>query len=269
MNYRTITYDVRGGVAILTLNRPKAQNALNGDMRDELHDAVLQLRADDAVKAVLLTGAGAVFCAGSDPAAQTAGAGSPAADRAQVRDVHVWSQEWANLEKPVVAAVDGPAYGDGFSLALMADFVVATPEARFCGDWGRMGLAPGLAAMHFLPRMVGLQTAKDILLTARVLKPEEALALGIVYAIHTREQLMDRALELAGRFCHGSTLALGMAKNILNQAFQLDQRALAELESYSQAQAMETDYHRAAVARFLDKQPLHYDWEALEKAARG
>jgi len=265
MTYETLLFEMADGVAVVTLNRPEARNALNVKMREELGELVLRLRDDDAVKSVLLRGAGEAFCAGGDVKFLREAGGSAPATRARVRAAHVWSPELAMLEKPVIAAVDGPAYGGGFSLALMADFVLATPEARFCCVQARMGMVADLSAMYFLPRIVGLQTAKEICLTGREISAEEALDYGILYGIYPRAELMAAAMDVAGRFRVASTEGIGMAKQILNQAFHLDQRALVELEAYSQSVAMETDYHHVAVRRFLDKKPLEFAWESFER----
>lgn len=264
-----LRYEVLDGVARLTLNRPDSRNALDLDLRAELGRAVVAARDDDAVKAVVLTGAGGAFCAGGDLRSLSAERRGALANRDRVRQLHHWFEQLVNLEKPVVAAVDGPAFGAGFNLALAADFILCTPRARFCAVFERIGLVPDLGGFFLLPRIVGLQRAKDIVFTARVLPAEEARTLGIVHEIVPQADLQDAALAFAGRFRHASTAAIGMAKTILNQSFHLDQRALADLESYAQAAAIDSEHHRDAVATFLDKRPLPFDWDALAAAGRG
>jgi len=151
-----------------------------------------------------------------------------------------------------------PAPRGGFSLALMSDFVLATPRARFCQVFGRIGLVLDMAAMYMLPRIVGLQRAKELMFSARVMSADEAMRLGIVYALHEPQDLLGQALALARRFTEASPVAIGLTKNILNQSFQLDQRALAELESYAQGLCMDSEYHREAVRRFLAREPLAF-----------
>ena len=177
--------------------------------------------------------------------------------------MHRWLRDLVDLEMPVIAAVDGAAYGAGFSFALAADFILATPRARFCAVFGRIGLVPDLGMFHLLPRVVGLARAKELIYSARVVPAEEARALGIVYAVHPPEQLLPAAQALAKRFSHASREALGLSKNILNQALHLDAHALEDMESHAQAVCMSTDYYQDAVQRTLDRQPLAFDWERL------
>jgi 2-(1,2-epoxy-1,2-dihydrophenyl)acetyl-CoA isomerase len=261
--YQAITWRVEDGIGVLTMNRPEKRNALDVTMREEIADVVGRARRDAAVKALLLTGAGGSFSAGGDLAALGEARQDLQAARERIRALHVWLPELINLEKPVVAAVDGPAFGAGFMLALAADFVLASPRARFCAVFARIGLVPDLGAFWLLPRILGLQRAKELVMTARTVDPEEAKALGIVLEIHPQEALQDRAMAFAARFRKAPTAAIGMAKHALNQSFNLDQRALGEIEAYAQAMAINSAYHRAAVDRFLTKQPLEFDWDRM------
>ena len=158
--------------------------------------------------------------------------------------------------------MDGPAFGAGLSLALAADFVLATRRAKFCAVFGRIGLIPDLGAMHLLPRIVGQQKAKELVFTARAVDAEEAKQLGMVYDIvDDAAALTEAALALARRFGEASTAAIGMAKTIMNQSFESDARTIAELESYAQSVCRGSAYHQDAVQRFKDKQPMRFDWD--------
>lgn len=252
----------RGATLIITMNRPERRNAFDLEVRQSLSEAVLQARDDDAVKAVVITGAQGVFCAGGDLKSLSEAKRPVYKDRDRIRRLHTWFHELVNLEKPVIAAVDGPAFGAGFNLALACDFILGTPTARFCAVFGRIGLVPDLGGFFLLPRIVGLQRAKELVFSAREVAAEEAHALGILYRIVPGPALLDEALALAARFHAASTEALGMSKNILNRSFNLDQNTLAELEAHAQALALHTAYHDDAVARFLDKQPLAFSWPA-------
>ena len=126
----------------------------------------------------------------------------------------------------------------------------------------RIGVVPVLGGFFLLPRIVGLQRAKELVFSAREVDAEEARALGILYRIVPAPSLLEEALALAARFHAASTEALGMSKNILNRSFNLDQNTLAELEAHAQALALHTSYHDDAVSRFLDKQPLAFNWSA-------
>jgi len=262
MTTSSVLTAVQDGVGTITLNRPETRHALSQPMRRALAEAIAQMRDDAQVHAVILTGAGAAFCSGGDLSQMldTSRTGLPF--RAGMRDLHRWFSELVNLEKPVIAAVDGPAFGAGLGLALAADFVLATRQAKFCAVFGRIGLVPDLGVMHLLPRIVGLQKAKELVFTTRVLAAEEAQQLGIVYdVVEDGAALVHAAQALAQRFSGASTAAIGMTKTIMNQAFELDAHAMAELESYAQTVARACDYHQDAVQRFRDKQPLRFGWK--------
>lgn len=252
----------RGATLLVTLNRPERRNALDLPLRQALAEAVFAARDDAEVKAVVMTGAGGAFCAGGDLAALSSQARPVFGDRERIRRLHPWFRELVHLERPVIAAVDGPAFGAGFNLALAADFILGTPRARFCAVFGRIGLVPDLGGFFLLPRIVGLQRAKELVFSAREVDADEALRLGILHSIHPADRLLDEALALAARFHGASTEALGIAKSVLNRSFNLDYDTLAELEASAQALALRTEYHRDAVARFLGKKPLAFKWPA-------
>lgn len=273
MTYEQIIYSVNDGVATLTLNRPEARNALTDAMRPELDSVLAELRkeAGKSVKALILTGAAGHFCAGGDVKAQNARSNAaatprtPMESRQRMRNDHVRIQEFSNLEMPVIAAVDGAAAGAGFSLALAADFILASDKAFFVQSFGRLGLVPDWNSLYLLPRLVGLQRAKELVFTARRVHAREAHAMGFVHSIHPQDQLMNQAQRLARRFTHASTTAIALSKSILNQSFHLDNRAALEMESMSQAIARDTSFHREAVSRFAGKQAALFDWEQLAK----
>jgi len=247
-----------GATLVIRINRPERRNAFDLEVRKGIADGVFEARDDDNIRAVVITGTDGVFCAGGDLKSLSEAKRPVFKDRDRIRRLHPWFRELVNLEKPVIAAVDGPAFGAGFNLALACDFVLATPRARFCAVFGRIGLVPDLGGFFLLPRIVGLQRAKDLVFSAREVAVEEAQNLGIVMQVIPQERLMDEALALAARYHDASTEALGIAKNILNRSFNLDQDTLAELESSAQALALHTAYHDDAVANFLAKQPLRF-----------
>ena len=242
--------------------RPEARNALSMEMRPALAAAIAQMRDDAQVHTVILTGAGGAFCSGGDISAMQDPSRTGLTFRNGMRELHQWFPELVNLEKPVIAAVDGPAFGAGLSLALAADFVLATGRAKFCAVFGRIGLVPDLGALHLLPRIVGHQKAKELVFTARTVDAAEAKQLGMVYDIvDDATALTEAALALARRFGQASTAAIGMAKTIMNQSFESDARTIAELESYAQAMCRGSAYHQDAVQRFKAKEPLRFDWD--------
>jgi len=229
-------------------------------MRQAIADAVYSARDEEDVKAVVFYGKGGSFCAGGDLKALSEESRPLHSDRERIRRLHPWFRELVNLEKPVIAAVDGPAFGAGFNLALACDFIVGSTNARFSAVFARIGLVPDLGGLFLLPRIVGLQRAKELVFSAREIDSQEALTLGILHSIHSEDTLLSEALKLAGRFELAPTHALGMAKNILNRSFNLDQDTLAELESFAQAMSIHSDYHRMAVAQFLNEKKVPFRW---------
>lgn len=262
MSEPTVLTAVDNGVGTITLNRPQVRNALDQAMRTELARAIAQMRDDAGVHAVVLTGAGGAFCSGGDIRQMLQSGSSTSSWRERIRSLHRWLPELVNLEKPVIAAVDGPAFGAGLGLVLAADFVIATQRATFCAVFGRIGLIPDMGVMRLLPRVVGFQKAKELIFTTRVLNAAEAQAAGIVYqTVADAGALRGAARAFAERFAQASTIAIGMAKTALNQCFELDAHAMAEIEAYAQAICSDSDYHHDAVQRFRDKRPLRFNWE--------
>ena len=253
------------GVATLTMNRPEARNALSNELKAAFADIVPRLAGDDGVRAIVLTGAGGAFCAGGDLRGMLAVRDSMSvADwRARMQEVQPWMRQLVELDKPLIAAVDGVAYGAGFSLALMADFVLASPQARFCMSFMKVGLVPDFAAMHTLPRVVGVQRAKELMLSARELGADEAMRLGIVMEQVPAAQLLARAQALGASFSGASPLATSLIKRELGMALATDLRSTLSNEADHQALCFLSGYHRDAVDRFVGKQPAMFSWPAL------
>jgi 2-(1,2-epoxy-1,2-dihydrophenyl)acetyl-CoA isomerase len=255
----TITYAVSEGVATLTLNRPAQKNALDLVMRGEIGEVVAAIRRDRGIRALIIAGAGGAFCAGGD--IRTMDTGGKAEDaRNRMADLHLWLEDLLNLDRPVIAAVDGPAYGAGFGLALAADFILATPRARFCLSFLRLGVVPDCGVMYTLPRVVGLQRAKELAFSTREIDADEARQMGIVFEVHTPEQIGQRAFQLALSFTQASPTALSVTKRALNASLHSSLATMLELEANGQAIARSTAYHRDAIARFVGKQPPLFEW---------
>jgi 2-(1,2-epoxy-1,2-dihydrophenyl)acetyl-CoA isomerase len=253
------------GVALFTHQRPAARNALSMELRADYKDMLTHVENDRRVRALILTGAGGSFCAGgdlkgrltsTDPDFRTADA-----LRRRVQDGHGWVRRLHSLEVPVIAAVDGPAVGAGFSIALAADFILASTRAVFCMSFTRIGLIPDLGAFHFLPRAVGLPMAKELALTARRVSAAEGKQLGFVHTLHEPDALLPDAIRFARRFIAGPREAMGLTKNLMNKSFETSYATLAELECNAQGVASTAPYHDAAVEAFLRGEPAAFDWD--------
>lgn len=255
----TIRYAVEDGIATLTLDYPARKNALNGTMRREIGEVIHGLRQDSSVRALILTGAGTDFCSGGDISTMK---GQISADQGRQRlaAIHPWLEDLIQLDRPVIAAVDGAAFGAGFSLALTADIMLATPRARFALPFLRLGLIPDCGAFYTLPRMIGLQRAKALMFSMRELSAEAARDEGIVMEIVPAEALQARARAIAAAFTEASPVALALTKRALNASLNQDLHSMLEMEADGQGIAFATEYREQAATRFLDKQPARYRW---------
>lgn len=252
MSDNAVLFEKIGKTAVITLNRQRKKNALDQAIRDALPEVIKAAREDESVRSIVLTGAGGDFCSGADLQAASGEAGDMAfAGRGMVLDFQRWFAEIADLEKPVIAAVDGIAAGAGLSLALAADFVFATPRARLLAAFTRIGLIPDLSLLYFLPRQVGLTRAKEILFSAREIPADEALSMGLLQTIVPVEHLRDAAIGYAQQFDHAPPQALGLLKTILNRSFETDRHAMTQLEAAAQSMCATSGYHREALRRFL------------------
>jgi enoyl-CoA hydratase/carnithine racemase len=267
MNAQTLRVDVQDGVATLTLNRPEAKNALSPLMADELSAALRALGVDDAVRAVVLTGAGSDFCAGGDMKAMgSSGPRTPEQRRAAMARYRDLTLALLGLDKPLVAAVDGVAFGAGVSLALASDIVLVSERVRMALVFHRIGLVPDVGAWYTLPRIVGLQRAKELVYSAREFGAAEARQMGLALEVLTPAALMPRAVQIAASLATGSALAFSLSKQALNASLQSDLGTMLDLEAAGQALAGGSDFTREAVRRFAAREPAAFQWPAASES---
>jgi 2-(1,2-epoxy-1,2-dihydrophenyl)acetyl-CoA isomerase len=255
----SVQFERVGATAVLTLTSPATRNAFTAEIREGLESGIARTRADPEIRALVITGSGGVFCAGGDIRGMAGiSTNDGAAWRARMHGTQRWMAELLALDKVVIAAVDGPAYGAGFSVALAADFVLASTRARFCMSFMKLGLVPDCGAFYTLPRVVGAQRAKELMLSAREVGAPEALAIGIAMEVHEPEALLPRALALAASMAGASPLATSLVKRAMGNAGEL--AALLDGEANAQALAFGSGYTQDAVRRFLDKQAPAFVW---------
>src|SRR5215813_941843 len=218
-HYKCLLYAVKDAIATLTLNRPERLNALGDTLRDDLHDAVLRATADPEVRVIVLTGAGKGFCSGGDVKAMNeakeAHTERPVVEKiAPLRDRVLMAMR--DAPQPIIAAVNGAAAGAGMNLALACDIRLASTAARFGETFVKRGLHPDWGGTYFLPRIVGLAKAAELIFTGDMIDAAEALRLGIVSAVHPPEELLPRTYEFAQKIAAGPPIAIRLARRALH-----------------------------------------------------
>ncbi|MEM7405317.1 MAG: enoyl-CoA hydratase [Pseudomonadota bacterium] len=255
-----LLFDVHEHVATLTLNRPEKLNAFTSDMLQGLVAALDECDARDEVRAVILTGAGRGFCSGGD----IGGMGAEQDNRPHITkhriasEIQAFPKRLARFEKPIMAAVNGPAAGGGMDLALACDFRVAGASARFAETYGKIGLLPGGGGAYFLPRIVGKGRALELLLTAEFINAETALEIGLVNHVFPDDELMAEATRIATRIASMPPLSMRLIKRTVNEGLESDMAASLDLVSSHIAITRSGPDHAEAIAAFKEKRAGEY-----------
>jgi len=252
MEFIDILYQVEAPLAMITLNRPEIKNAFTLPMMESMELALRRAVADEQVKVIVITGAGGSFCSGGNVKDMAAG-------RLQSWEMkrYLWDHVQRipllleEVDKPVIAAIDGVAFGGGFDLALACDFRFATDRSAFCSTFVRIGLAPGDGGACFLPRMLGRAKALDILLTGRVVRMDEALNLGLVDRVVAPEFLLPEVRKYAGEIGQWSLPAIRAIKRAVNQGEKSDLRSHLDYVSSQLALLSEMPEHLEAVNKLV------------------
>jgi enoyl-CoA hydratase len=261
----TVDLERRAAVAILTLNRPEALNALSAEMLATLDVRLDEIAADPGLRAVVLTGAGEkAFCAGADIGHMRTAAALEAREFARRGQRVVDRIE--GLATPVVAAVNGFALGGGCEVALACDVRVAAETARFGQPEVTLGIVPGWGGTQRLARTTSLGFAKEMILTGRMVGAEEALRAGLVTHVHPREELLERAVELAATISARPAWAVATAKSLCNLALGGDAPAPYARELDAFALAFTTADQREGMAAFVEKRPPRFAGHETEVA---
>lgn len=267
MAYEQLLYDVSGGVATVTLNRPEQRNALSGQMLEELVDAMRRVRDDDDVRAVVLTGAGAAFSAGGDLAMiedrARAGRGAPgdpqrARNRAFMRSFYGLFLAVRELPQPTLAAINGAAIGAGLAVALACDLRLAARDARLGLNFNRLGIHPGMGATWTLPRLVGPAHAADLLLTGRTVDGVEAERIGLVNRAVAAEELLPTALATASEIAACAPRAVRGTRRALHAALAVSLDEQLDFEAEQQALCFETADLAEGLAAARERRPPRF-----------
>ncbi|MBU1314769.1 MAG: enoyl-CoA hydratase/isomerase family protein [Alphaproteobacteria bacterium] len=253
-----ISTEVVNGIATIKLNRPEVRNAINDQMRAELIAAFEWADACRQVRGVILTGEGKGFCSGGDIGGMRGRLDAPAGEVAfngwlRQKQTHRGISVIRNMTKPVIAAINGSAFGLGLDMALACDFIIAVSGAKLSMSFIKRGLVSDGGGMYFLPRRVGLVKAKELILTARIVEAEEGLQIGMVDRICAAESLQEEAQAWAQELCQGAPAAIALTKAILDQSLESSADEIFTLGREAQAICYTTAEHRASVEEFLNK----------------
>jgi 2-(1,2-epoxy-1,2-dihydrophenyl)acetyl-CoA isomerase len=249
----TIEVTRQDGIATLTLNRPDKLNALSEEMYHGIAEQAAALDADDEVRAVVLIGAGRAFCAGGDVGSM--GGYDVVSGRKRSQKHKRTIVNLYNVEKPVIAAVRGPAAGIGFSLALACDLIVASESAYFLAAFKKVGIPPDGGAVFFLTQYLGIARAKEIAYTARKIPAREAQEMGLVMKVVPDDRLEAEAQALAQELASSATYALRLAKRMFHSMYVPTLEMLLEMENLAISGARLTEDHKEGIASFKEKRP--------------
>ncbi|HTT96042.1 MAG TPA: enoyl-CoA hydratase-related protein [Solirubrobacterales bacterium] len=258
----TLQIEIDGELGILTLNRPDAFNAMSPEMIEELTTAMAWLADEAPIRALIVTGAGAAFCAGGDITWFRKGMEDPDVDiAANVRRgadaLHMAIVDLRRIEVPVIGAINGPAAGAGFSLALACDLRIAADSAFFAPAYGRIGASPDGGMTYFLPRVLGPAKALELLLDDPNLPAADALGMGIVSEVVAKDELMGRARERAGKLAALAPYYVKMAKRLVGVSLDNSLPEHLQLERHGIADSMATeDAQNGVVAFFGGEKPV-------------
>ncbi|MCI6990749.1 MAG: enoyl-CoA hydratase/isomerase family protein [Clostridiales bacterium] len=257
MELETVLYRVEGNVGIVSLNRTKAMNSLNKQIFADLTVAFEEAKKDDNVRCVIMNGEGRAFCAGGD-IAEMKGITTEEA----FFDFMTVAGEFTTLlntfPKPVIAAAHGAIAGAGTSLVMAADIALVADNAMFIVAFGQVGLIPDCACHYLLPRVVGPNRAKELMLTQRAVKADEMLTLGIANRVVPADQLMDEAMKLATKIAKGPLNCYTMSKSLMNKAHETTLADLLKEETAMQAAARMNPNAEEGLGAFLEKRKANF-----------
>jgi enoyl-CoA hydratase/carnithine racemase len=249
-----LLYEVKDRIATITLNRPDKLNAFTRDMIDGWATSLAQAQADDAVNAVVVTGSGRAFCSGGDVGRMREGEPSALDGKNGLWEgVHRVPKQLEQMDKPVIAMVNGLAVGAGMGMSMMCDVRIAAASARFSTGYVKVGLVPGDGDTYFLPRLVGAAKALELLWTADFIEAPEALRLGIVQRVVPDAELKETTYALARQIADGPQIPIRMIKRLVYQSLRLDLRTHLDLVSSHMGLVRQTADHAEGVAAFKEK----------------
>jgi enoyl-CoA hydratase/carnithine racemase len=270
MAYEELIYSVENGnVAVITLNRPDAMNALTHQTHAELAEAIAQADQDEAVRVIVITGAGRGFCSGDDVKSIFLGGDASAEDRQRayrqeqlgyLQGGHLsgGSAALLSINKPSIAAVNGAAVGYGCDTALLCDMRIASERARFGEVFLRVGLIPD-EGLLLLPRLVGMAKAYELILTTDIIDAEEAYRIGLVNKVVPHDELMPAALEMAGKIASKPPISVRLAKEGIRRGLDMPIEEWKQWHSFAMRFCFGTEDHREGAQAFVEKREPKFE----------
>jgi len=268
-NWELIEVERQDRVGIVRFNRPDRMNAFNAGIAAEFYEALVEFNNDPAIGAIVTTGNGRAYSAGADLSARMSGDFDTT--RRPTPQVHPWEPEFLALEcKPLIAAVNGIALGIGLTSIIWYDAIVASTAARFSMRFAAIGLTPEVSSAWMLPRLIGIQRAKEMMLTGRIYSAQEALELGLVNRLVEPDRLMPEAIALAAEIAANPSATLRTVKEMtFSDMFAPDIEATKQNSREKFDAALKTPEHREAVRAFAEKrEPRFHDVEYMRGVAR-
>jgi len=251
------------GILVLTLNRPERMNALTSEIQNGIRDAARDSKTDDSIRCIVLTGNGRGFCAGADVASGGPATGEPRPHRPRSQFVdRVGPDEMilalADADVPVIGAINGVAVGAGFSLALACDVRIASDQTRMGTIFIKRGLGPDEGTSYFLPRLVGLSRALEIMYRGDMMDSQTLLHFGLINQIVPHEELLEKAMEFAGMIVAGAPLAYTFTRRAILRSLDNDLRHQLEYERTNQYELFSTRDAKEGFSAFLDKRAPNF-----------
>jgi 2-(1,2-epoxy-1,2-dihydrophenyl)acetyl-CoA isomerase len=254
----TILFEKQNNIAIITLNRPKVFNSFNAEMRQELIAALDDCQADPSVRCVILTGEGRAFCAGQDLSEIVDKETAPSFESILDEGLNRIALKIRQLEKPVIAAVNGVAAGAGANMALACDITVATESASFIQAFSKIGLIPDTGGTWVLPRLIGFARASALMMTGEKVSAQDAVSMGMIFASYPDDTFKSSVEILANTIAKMPTKGLAYTKQILNESLFQGFEAHLKRETAIQGKAASTEDYTEGVSAFVEKRKPNF-----------
>lgn len=259
MDLKYLNLDINEqGVAQLTLQSPQTRNSLHLEMVKELTEVMDYINSRDDIGSMIVTGEGKAFSSGGDLREMYQKKMEIDEAYEMVKSYYPFLEKLTHMPFPVIAAVNGAAVGAGFNIALACDMIYASTEAFFSQAFVLVGLTPDMGGTYYLPRIIGLHRAKELVFTGKQLSAQEALEMGIINKVLEPEKLMPEVQALATQLATGPKVALKLAKNLLNSSHKRDLNEALEVEALCQATCFQTEDHWEGAGAFLEKRKPHF-----------